>query len=161
MVASHYVQWWSKVRCTLLDMSKAFDMVDHGHLFDLLLQRKLPYPVLRFLIQWYSQQCFLIRWSGTLSTSFTVANGVRQGGILPPILRSLYTLTSLCSNCRVLASVVTEKNCLLVAYAMQMISLYFPSHKSKRDEQDKIDIGAPLAFWSAENKTITFLTSST
>ena len=61
-----------------------------GHLFDLLLQRKLPYPVLRFLIQWYSQQCFLIRWSGTLSTSFTVANGVRQGGILPLILFTCY-----------------------------------------------------------------------
>jgi len=45
----------SEVRCTLLDMSKAFDMVDHGHLFDLLLQRKRPYLLIRFLIQWYSQ----------------------------------------------------------------------------------------------------------
>ena len=44
IVASHYVQWESKVRCgcALLNMSKAFDMIDHGHLFDLLLQHKLP-----------------------------------------------------------------------------------------------------------------------
>ena len=37
IVSSHYVQRGSKVRCALLDMSKAFDMVDHGYLFDLLL----------------------------------------------------------------------------------------------------------------------------
>ena len=37
IVSSYYVQRGSKVRCALLDMSKAFDMVDHGHLFDLLL----------------------------------------------------------------------------------------------------------------------------
>jgi len=65
MVASqrHYVQWGSKVRCTLLDMSKAFDMVDHGHLFDLLLQHKLPYPVLR---SWFS---------GTLNNAFKSDRG--------------------------------------------------------------------------------------
>ena len=56
IVASQYVQRGSKVRCALLDMSKVFDMVDHGHLFDLLLQSKLPHSVLRFLIQWYSCQ---------------------------------------------------------------------------------------------------------
>jgi len=39
IVASHYVQWGSKVgcACALLEMSKAFDMIDHGHLFDMLL----------------------------------------------------------------------------------------------------------------------------
>ena len=78
IVTSHYVQQGCKVRWALLDVSKAFDTVDHGHLFDLLLQCKLPYPVLRFLIQWYSQQCLQIRWRGTLSTSFTVANGVQH-----------------------------------------------------------------------------------
>jgi len=30
-------------------MSKAFDMVEHGHLFDLLLQHKLPYTSLTFV----------------------------------------------------------------------------------------------------------------
>ena len=37
-----------------------------GHLFDLLLQHKLPNPVLRFLIQWYSEQRLQIQWRGTL-----------------------------------------------------------------------------------------------
>ena len=90
IVSSHYVQQGSKVRCALLDMSKAFDMVDHGYLFDLLLLRELPYPVLRFLIQWYSHQRLQIRWKGTLSSTFSVANGVQQGGILSPILFTVY-----------------------------------------------------------------------
>ena len=41
----------ARCACALLDMSKAFDVIDHGHLFDLLLQHKLSYLVLRFLIQ--------------------------------------------------------------------------------------------------------------
>lgn len=71
-------------------MSKAFDMVDHGHLLDLLMLRELPYPVLCFLIQWYSHQRLQIQWKGTLSSSFSVANGVRQEGILSPILFTVY-----------------------------------------------------------------------
>ena len=125
MVASHYVQWWSKVRCTLLDMSKAFDMVDHGHLFDLLLQRERPYLVLRFLIQWYSQQWLKSDGAALFPLPLWLQMVYGKVGYCP-LSCLLYTLTNLCSNCRVLASVVTEKNCLLVAYAMQMISLYFP-----------------------------------
>ena len=51
----------SKVQFDLLDMSKAFDLVDHGLLFELLLKQNLPCPVICFLLQWYSSQslhCF-------------------------------------------------------------------------------------------------------
>ena len=75
-------------------MSKAFDMVDHGHLFDLLMLRELPYPVLCFLIQWYSNQRLQVQWKGTLSSTFSVANSVRQGGILSPILFTVYTISN-------------------------------------------------------------------
>jgi len=125
MVASHYVQRGSKVRCTLLDMSKAFDMADHGHLFDLLLQRKRPYPVIRFLIQWYSQQWLNPMERHPFHFLYNLQMVYGRVGYCP-LSCLLYTLTSLCSNCRVLASVVTGKNCLLVAYAIQMILLYFP-----------------------------------
>ena len=45
LVSSRYIHHGSKVRCALLDMSKAFDMVDHGQLFETLCQRNLPNPV--------------------------------------------------------------------------------------------------------------------
>ena len=42
LVSSRYIHHGSKVWCALLDMSKAFDMVDHGQLFVTLCQRSLP-----------------------------------------------------------------------------------------------------------------------
>ena len=81
VIFSYYTKHRSKVRCALLDVSKAFDMVDHGHLFDLLLQYN--YQVLHFLFS-------AVLSMGTLSTSFRVTNGVRQGGVLSPILFTVY-----------------------------------------------------------------------
>ena len=90
LVSSRYIHHGSKVRCALLDISKAFDMVDHGQLFETLCQRSLPNPVIRFLLQWSSNQHVEIRWNGILSSPFPVTNGVRQGGVLSLILFTVY-----------------------------------------------------------------------
>ena len=45
LVSSRYIHHGSIVRCALLDMSKAFDMVDHGQHFKTLCQQNLPNPV--------------------------------------------------------------------------------------------------------------------
>ena len=39
---------------------------------------------------WYSKQEIGIKWGSETSTCFTITNGVRQGGILPPTLFSIY-----------------------------------------------------------------------
>ena len=31
-----------------------------------------------------------VRWGDTISTQFTVANGVKQGGVISPILLNVY-----------------------------------------------------------------------
>ena len=74
----------------LIDALKAFETVDPNILFDKVLIRGLPSPVLRFLFGWYQSQRLRIRWNGYLSESFKVSRGVRQGGILSPILFTLY-----------------------------------------------------------------------
>ena len=51
----------ARCACALLDMSKAFDMIDHGHLFDLLLLHKLPYLVL--YISWFRWNSKFESWS--------------------------------------------------------------------------------------------------
>ena len=51
---------------------------------------QLPNPVIRFLLQWYSNQHLEIRWNSILSSPFSVTNGVQQGRVLSPILFTVY-----------------------------------------------------------------------
>jgi len=57
-------------------------------------------PFLRLLISWYSGQSCSILWAGVISSVFFVTNGVRQGGVLSPLLFNLYIdELSLALNC--------------------------------------------------------------
>ena len=74
-----------------LDASKVFDRVDLGLLFQKLVKRGLPPPILNFLMSWYRSQKMRVQWSpGCLSNSFNISNGVCQGGILSPFLFAVY-----------------------------------------------------------------------
>ena len=79
-----------------LDASKAFDLVDHKLLFTYLFDRGLPLAIIRFLMFWYKHQSMCVRWNGVFSESFHVSNGVRQGGVLSPVLFSVYVDGLLC-----------------------------------------------------------------
>jgi len=85
-----YLNSGTPVFTCFLDASKAFDKVCHFTLFSKLLARGLPILALRLIVFMYSTQCISVRWGHALSTSFTVANGVRQGGVLSPIFFSIY-----------------------------------------------------------------------
>ena len=75
---------------TVAFWSKAFNLVDHNLLFRRLLDRSLPLPIVHLLMAWYREQNMRVRWNQTLSDSFSVTNGVRQGGVLSPILFTVY-----------------------------------------------------------------------
>ena len=89
-VVSQYIHKGSKVYSCFLDASKAFDRVNHEVLLKLLLKRQIPCAILRFLFAWYRDQLLSVRWNSSLSSSFGVSNGVRQGGVLSPILFTIY-----------------------------------------------------------------------
>ena len=89
-VVSKYLHKGSAVFRCLLDASKAFDSVDHEILFKQLLKRQLPNGLLRFLFSWYQSQLLSVRWNSAHSSTFGVSNGVRQGGVLFPILLTVY-----------------------------------------------------------------------
>ena len=46
--------------------------------------------IARILAMWYTHQKMCIRWGNAISPSFTVSNGVKQGGIISPILFNIY-----------------------------------------------------------------------
>ena len=46
---------------------------------------------LRLLLFMYTRQSLRVMWGNTVSSEFTVSNGVKQGGVLSPILFAIYT----------------------------------------------------------------------
>ena len=89
-VINYYFQRQSEVYCCFIDASKAFDRIRHDLLFEILLERKVNPFFIRILMDSYSRQTIQTSWLGTKSRSFKCVNGVRQGGILSPLLYSIY-----------------------------------------------------------------------
>jgi hypothetical protein len=89
-VCSYYVSKNSDVYICLLDASKAFDRVHYGKIFNLLKQRRIPALIRRLLLDMYTRQKMRTIWNNNLSDVFYVSNGVKQGGILSPLLFCVY-----------------------------------------------------------------------
>ena len=89
-IANLYTSRKGCVYACFLDASKAFDRVNHSILFEKLSKRGVPGYILRLLIYWYQNQTMCVQWGSTLSDSFTVTNGVRQGSILSSHFFSIY-----------------------------------------------------------------------
>ena len=89
-VVSRFLHEGSPVFACFLDASKAFDLVNHSILFQRLLEKGFPGYLVRFLLSWYKEQHMCVRWGNKLSDSFAVSNGVRQGGVLSPVLFTIY-----------------------------------------------------------------------
>ena len=102
-----YLESSTPVFTCFLDASKAFDKVCHFTLFSKLYHRGLPILVLRLIIFMYSSQCISVRWGNVQSGSFSISNGVRQGGVLSPVFFSIYMdelshiLTDSCVGCTI------------------------------------------------------------
>ena len=84
---SHYR---GNVNVLMLDASKAFDRIDFIKLFEKLLNRGLSPVIIRLILNMYVCQKFQIKWNGVMSEMFNVSNGVRQGGVISPILFGIY-----------------------------------------------------------------------
>ena len=80
----------SSVYCTFLDASKAFDRVHYCKLFRLLINRGLPACIVRLLAVLYTSSQVRVLWAGLVSDYFSISNGVKQGGVISPVLFCVY-----------------------------------------------------------------------
>ena len=85
-----YTYKGGKVHGLFIDLSKAFDTVDHFQLGQMLLQRNVPPDIALFLIHYLRNQRARIVWNGLTGEYRNIEKGVRQGGILSPLLFKLY-----------------------------------------------------------------------
>jgi len=56
----------------------------------MLIDRNIPAVVLRFLLSLYTVHISHVEWNGCSSQWFLVQNGVKQSGVLSPILFCIY-----------------------------------------------------------------------
>ena len=72
----------STVNMSTVDLSKAFDRMNHFVLFIKLMDRRLPLQLLNLFVLWFSMSKTCVRWGSYDSHFFKLAAGVRQGGVL-------------------------------------------------------------------------------
>jgi hypothetical protein len=96
VVTEYYVKHGSTVNICSVDMSKAFDRVNHCVLFMKLMKRRVPVIIIKLLRNWYSKCVAMVRWGGAYSKLFRVLSGVRQGGVMSPVLFAVYVNDILC-----------------------------------------------------------------
>ena len=87
---SYFVNRNTNVYGLVLDATKAFDRLNYCKLFRVLLSRNVNPLICRLLLNMYIDQKLRVKWENTLSDSFTVTNGVKQGGVISPILFCVY-----------------------------------------------------------------------
>jgi len=89
-VIDHFVSNGSTVNACTLDLSKAFDRMNHYALLTKLMDRKLPCELLDIFEYWFTISVTCIKWYGCVSTFFKLTAGVRQGGVLSPVLFAIF-----------------------------------------------------------------------
>jgi len=89
-IIDYYTRNGSSVYLIMLDASRAFDRVHYVKLFNLLISRGMCPMYCRILAHMYTHQTLRVKWNGVFSETFGVLNGVKQGGVLSPILFCIY-----------------------------------------------------------------------
>ncbi len=87
---SYYNFHKSNVHALMIDASKAFDRVKYCKLFNGLLNRNVSPLILRLLSVLYTNQTLQVKWKSIIGAGFSVLNGVKQGGVLSPVLFAVY-----------------------------------------------------------------------
>ena len=86
----HNKQRGTTIFVTFLDACKAFDEIYFWLLLQKLITKDFPVFIIKILAYWYCYQEMHVRWGSTFTSSFHVSNGVKQGGILSPMLFNVH-----------------------------------------------------------------------
>jgi hypothetical protein len=115
---SKYVKSGSSIFSSFLDMSKAFDKINHFTLLDKLSKSNIPPGILKSMYYMYRNQNVHVRFKNVNSSSWTIGNGARQGSVISPLLFSLYinnvikTIANYANQCKLGLNVMN-----ILAYA--------------------------------------------
>jgi len=96
-VIESFISNGSTVNVCTLDLSKAFDRMNHFALFSKLMDRKIPVELLSIFEIWFVISVTCVKWKNVYSCQFILVVGVRQGGVLSPILFAIFIDSIVCT----------------------------------------------------------------
>ena len=86
----YFIRNGGEVFACAMDMTKAFDLVVHSKLLLKLLNASMPPIVVRLLMVMFLTQFANVHWCGSLSGTFPLRNGCKQGAVLSAIAYCVY-----------------------------------------------------------------------
>ena len=89
-VVENFISNGSTVSVCALDLSKAFDRMNHSALLIKLMKRNFPIQIIEILETWFAVTLTCVKWNNYFSTFFRLNVGVRQGGVLSPLLFAIF-----------------------------------------------------------------------
>ena len=138
-VVSTYNDCNSNVYCAFIDLSKAFDRVNHTVLYTKLIDKNVEPMFVKMLKTMYDNQYVHVVFNNVHSPMWKVGNGVRQGGILSPLLFNIY-IDDILSEIE-----KSDYGCLLSHYKVNILGfaddiiLLSPSANGIQSLIDKLD----------------------
>jgi hypothetical protein len=89
-IVENFIANGSTVSVCALDLSKAFDRMNHYALLCKLMKRNYPLQLLIILETWFAVTVTCVKWKDHVSSFFRLQVGVRQGGVLSPLLFAMF-----------------------------------------------------------------------
>jgi len=89
-VINHFHSKGSTINIGVIDLRKAFDKVNYFALLATLQKFHVNVHIISLLENWFSKNFTIVKWEDTFSQNVQLNSGVRQGGILSPLLFSIY-----------------------------------------------------------------------
>ena len=87
----NYTNKSTSVHCAILDMSKAFDKINHHILVKKLVEEtNLPLPIIRMIKYMNENQNVWISFNNQKGEKWEIKNGTRQGGVLSGLIFNFY-----------------------------------------------------------------------
>jgi hypothetical protein len=89
-VVDRFLSDGGTINICAIDLTKAFDKVDHYALFITLMKRHIPVNLLDILVHWFKNSLSCVKWNSMFSSFFKLEAGVRQGSVLAPYLFTIF-----------------------------------------------------------------------
>ena len=115
-IVNRWVSRGSTANLCAIDLSKAFDKVNHHALFTKLMHRNIPVQILVLIENLFCDCCACVKWGQSWSSDFIIHFGVRQGSVLSPFLFAIY-VNDLALFCK------PECNLYVILYADDILLL--------------------------------------